>query len=116
MPSVDLRLIGKKSEPFVFDYTWKDVALYALGVGASSEELPFVYEGVPGGIRVLPSFCVVPAYQAFPDLGDGYRMVSHAPRRARLSGCIDPFRLKGDWSRWGKWWRFTTRERGRFFI
>ena len=115
MPSVDLSLIGKKSKPFVFDYTWKDVALYALGVGASSEELPFVYEGVPGGIRVLPSFCVVPAYQAFPDLGPDieWSLMLHGEQTI---GCIDPFRPKGDWSRWGKWWRFMTRERGQFFI
>jgi len=67
---VDLSVIGKKTEPVVFEYTWKDVALYALGVGALRDELPFVYENTPGGLRVLPSFCVVPAIKAFPDLGD----------------------------------------------
>ena len=70
MPAVDLSVIGKKTEPVVFEYTWKDVALYALGVGALRDELPFVYENTPGGLRVLPSFCVVPAIKAFPDLGD----------------------------------------------
>ncbi len=92
MPSVDLGLIGKKSEPFVFEYTWKDVALYALGVGASAEELPFVYEGVPGGIRVLPSFCVVPAYQAFPDLGPDieWSLMLHGEQTIRLYGPFPP--------------------------
>ena len=92
MPSVDLSLIGKKSEPFVFDYTWKDVALYALGVGASSDELPLVYEGVPGGIRVLPSFCVVPAYQAFPDLGPDieWSLMLHGEQTIRLYGPFPP--------------------------
>lgn len=70
MPEVDLSVIGKKTEPVVFEYTWKDVALYALGVGARHDELHLVYENAPGGLRVLPSFCVVPAIKAFPDLGD----------------------------------------------
>ena len=70
MPKVDLSIIGNKSQPVVFEYTWKDVVLYALGVGASAEELAFVYEGVPGGLKVLPSFVVVPAIRAFPYLGE----------------------------------------------
>ncbi|HIJ36156.1 MAG TPA: hypothetical protein HPP59_02620 [Deltaproteobacteria bacterium] len=92
MPSVDLSLIGKKSEPVVFKYTWKDVALYALGVGASSEELAFVYEGAPGGIRVLPSFCVVPGYHAFPDLGADieWSLMLHGEQTIRLSRPFPP--------------------------
>jgi acyl dehydratase len=69
MPSVDLSVIGKKTAPCVFEYTWKDVVLYALGVGATAEELSYVYENAVGGLKVLPSFCVVPAIRAFPDLG-----------------------------------------------
>ncbi len=37
-------------------YTWKDVVLYALGVGAEAEDLDFLYEGVRGGLKVYPSF------------------------------------------------------------
>ncbi len=70
MPVADLSVIGKKTEPVVFEYTWKDVALYALGVGVPHDELHFVYENTPGGIKVLPSFCMVAAREAFPDLGD----------------------------------------------
>ena len=69
MPGIDLSVIGKKTAPCVFEYTWKDVVLYALGVGATTEELSYVYENVVGGLKVLPSFCVVPAIRAFPDLG-----------------------------------------------
>lgn len=92
MPSVDLSLIGKKSEPVVFEYTWKDVALYALGVGASPRELPFVYEGASGGIKVLPSFCVVPAYKAFPDLGADieWSLMLHGEQSIRVSQDIPP--------------------------
>ena len=35
MPTVDLSVIGKQTEPVVFEYTWRDVVLYALGVGAT---------------------------------------------------------------------------------
>jgi acyl dehydratase len=70
MSEVDLSVIGKKTEPVIFEYTWKDVVLYALGVGASAEDLDFVYERVPGGLKVLPSFCVVPAMRAYPHVGD----------------------------------------------
>lgn len=37
-------------------YTSKDVILYALGIGAGPEELEFIYEGTPGGLKVYPSF------------------------------------------------------------
>ena len=70
MPVADLSVIREKNRPVVFEYTWKDVALYALGVGAPHDELHFVYENTPGGIKVLPSFCMVAAREAFPDLGD----------------------------------------------
>ncbi len=69
MPQVDLSVIGKKTEPKVFEYSWKDVILYALGVGAGVGEFSFIYENAPGGLKVLPSFCVVPAIRAFPDCG-----------------------------------------------
>ena len=43
---------------------------YALGVGASSGELSYIYEGAQGGLKVLPSFCIVPAMRGFPCRGD----------------------------------------------
>ncbi len=70
MPSVDLSLIGMKKGPVVTEYTWKDVVLYALAVGAGPDDLAYVYEGIPGGLKVLPSFCVIPAFKAWPDFGD----------------------------------------------
>lgn len=68
--SVDLSVIGKKKGPVVFEYTWKDVVLYALGVGATARDLSFVYEGARGGLMVLPSFCMVPAMRGYPHVGD----------------------------------------------
>jgi len=53
---VNLSVIGKKSEPKVFEYDCKDAILYALGIGAQTDELDFLYENAPGGFKVFPSF------------------------------------------------------------
>ena len=37
-------LIGKTIGPLTREYTWKDVVLYALGVGAGFSELEYCYE------------------------------------------------------------------------
>jgi acyl dehydratase len=58
-PEAVKRTIGKRSEPRVIEYGWKDVILYALGIGAHVDDLPFIYENVPGGLRVFPSFGVL---------------------------------------------------------
>src|SRR5262245_24545200 len=60
--SLDLSTVGSKTEPFPFEYDWKTVVLYALGVGATERELDFLYEA--RGPRVLPTFAVVPSYPA----------------------------------------------------
>jgi acyl dehydratase len=56
---MDLSMVGRQSTPYEFSYTESDVILYALGVGAQTDELEFVYEGVPGGLQVIPSFSVL---------------------------------------------------------
>jgi hypothetical protein len=43
------------SRKFEFTYSWKEVVLYALGIGAQVNELPFLYENTPGGLQVFPS-------------------------------------------------------------
>ncbi|HEV8549930.1 MAG TPA: MaoC/PaaZ C-terminal domain-containing protein [Polyangiaceae bacterium] len=60
--SLDLSSVGHSTAPFTYEYDWKTVVLYALGVGATREELDFLYE--KRGPRVLPTFAVVPAYPA----------------------------------------------------
>jgi len=92
MGKVDLSVIGKKTEPRIFEYSWRDVVLYALGVGATAEELSLVYENAPGGIKVLPSFCVVPAVRAFPKFGNDieWSLMLHGEQTIRLSRQIPP--------------------------
>lgn len=86
MGSIELSIIGKKTEPIVFEYSWKDVVLYALGVGAGPEDLPFIYENAPGGLKVLPSFCVIPSFRAYPALGKNidYSQLVHAHQFIRI--------------------------------
>ena len=92
MSKVDLSVIGTKTEPIVFEYTWKDIVLYNIGVGAGAKDLAFVYENAPGGLKVLPSFCVVPAMRAFPRLGDDleWSLMLHGEQLIRLSQPLAP--------------------------
>ncbi len=90
--TLDLSLSGKPGPPSVLRYTWKDVVLYALGVGAKKTELDLLYE--ERGPKVLPSFAVVPKFQPMLDLlaktggnlamivHGGERVVVHAPLAA----------------------------------
>jgi acyl dehydratase len=62
--AINRGLVGVASEPLQHDYTWRDVVLYALGVGTRlPDELDFLFEG-RGGPKVLPTFAVVPSFQA----------------------------------------------------
>jgi acyl dehydratase len=56
---IDLGIVGKKLGPSVFNYTWRDVVLYALSIGAQTHEAAFIYEGASGGLKVFPSYGVI---------------------------------------------------------
>ncbi len=70
MSGLDLSVVGKKNPERSFKYTWRDTALYALGIGAQTDELSFIYENTPGGIKVFPSFATIARGVAFPRLGN----------------------------------------------
>ena len=60
MSGLNLDVIGKKIPEVTFKYNWKDVVLYALGIGAQVDELQFLYEGFSAGLKVFPSYaCIV---------------------------------------------------------
>src|SRR5438477_7094711 len=84
--AIKLDLVGKKSDPVPFSYTWKDVVLYALGVGAKADELDFLYE--QRGPRVLPTFAVIPSFSALlgvaGDLGANPMMILHGEQQIVL--------------------------------
>ena len=90
--ALDLSLVGKDSAPLSFTYGWKDVVLYALGIGAKKDELDYLYEG--RGPKVVPSFAVVPVFQPMFELvaktGGDLAMVVHGAQRVRLRGVLAP--------------------------
>ncbi|KAI9352996.1 hypothetical protein DFJ73DRAFT_658898 [Zopfochytrium polystomum] len=49
--------------PTTYEFSEKEVILYALGVGAKRTELPFVFE-LNDPFYVLPTFSVIPAFNA----------------------------------------------------
>ena len=53
--ALNLDSIGKKIGPLTKDYDWKDLALYALGVGAGFDDLDYCYEE---RLKVVPSYAV----------------------------------------------------------
>jgi acyl dehydratase len=90
--ALDLSIVGVESAPSTFTYAWKDVVLYALGIGAKREELDFLYEG--RGPKVIPSFAVVPMFSAMFELvaktGGDLAMVVHGAQRVRLEAALAP--------------------------
>lgn len=87
--SVDLSMVGKKLESSRFTYTERDVMLYALGVGAGTDQLQFTYER---DLKVLPTFGVIPAFPALFAMGAAMSvnpmMVLHGEQRIELYGPI----------------------------
>ena len=63
---VTLDVVGKTMAPLTYEYTDREVILYALGVGAGTDELQCVYEQAP--LKVIPTFGVVPAFPALMGL------------------------------------------------
>jgi acyl dehydratase len=63
---IDLSVVGKPLGAVTHEYTERDVMLYALGVGCGRDDLTFTYEK---GLRVLPTFAVVPSFPAMMNLG-----------------------------------------------
>jgi len=90
--ALDLSLVGKESAPSSFSYVWKDVALYALGIGAKKDELDYLYEA--RGPKVIPSFAVVPMFMSMFSLvtntGGDLAMLVHGAQRVRLQAALPP--------------------------
>lgn len=80
--------IGAESAPLTFSYRWQDAALYALGIGATQAELPFLYEGLEEPMRVFPTYAVIPTFEAckalFDVVGGDFGGVVHGSQSIRL--------------------------------
>lgn len=86
--SLDLTAVGTTTKVHSLSYDWKTLATYALGVGAKRDELAFLYEGAPGGMRMLPTFGVVPSQAAVFDAlvrsGGDLAMIVHGGQKIRV--------------------------------
>ena len=58
--ALDMDAIGKKIGPIKKDYDWRDVILYAIGVGAGFNELEYTYEK---NLKVIPSFSIAAIFE-----------------------------------------------------
>ncbi len=74
-------------------YRARDAMLYALSLGLGRDPLdenllPFVYEGCPGGLRVLPTLAAVLGYPGFwvrePDVGIDWPRVVHGEQSLEI--------------------------------
>jgi hypothetical protein len=60
--ALNVEAIGKPIDPIKRYYTWKDVVLYALGVGAGFSELNYCYEK---NLKIIPSFSIAMIFDFF---------------------------------------------------
>jgi len=87
--ALDLSAIGKELPPTTFEYNDRDVILYALGIGATTDDLDFVYEK---NLKVFPTFAVIPAFPALGGMGRVLEfnpaMLLHGEQRIELKAPI----------------------------
>ena len=91
---IHLDAVGETLGPFVHRYSWRDVILYHLGIGARASELHYVYEGVEGGLRVCPSYAVVTILEPYMAALRRFRVpvgsILHGEQMVRFHGSIPP--------------------------
>ncbi len=84
---IDLGPIGQKSKSYSHSYDWRSQATYALGIGAKKDELTYLYENAKGGMKVFPTYAVIPAFEAVVELINlakvNFAMVVHGGQKIR---------------------------------
>jgi acyl dehydratase len=94
--SIDLHSVGQRVGPIVKRYDWRDMALYALALGAGEDDLPYLLDPAP---RVLPTYGVIPAIDAMFAAADktGADLVQllHTAQRTEL---VRPWPASGEMS------------------
>ena len=63
---LNLDAVGQKLGPLTKQYTWKDVVLYALGVGAGPDDLHYCFEK---SLKVIPSFSIATIFDILAEIG-----------------------------------------------
>lgn len=64
--TLNLDAIGKRIGPITKTYDWRDVVLYALGVGAGFDDLDYCYET---RLKVIPSFSIGAVFDFLAQVG-----------------------------------------------
>jgi acyl dehydratase len=92
---IDLSKAGAVIGPAKFTYNWRDAALYAIGLGAGTEDLDYLLDDPPP--KVLPTYSVVPAFgpvfDALKLTGGNLVALLHSGERTEL---IKPFPPQGE--------------------
>lgn len=91
---LDPTAIGAKTEPHLFEWTDRDTLLYALGVGAGTDDLAFTTENSHGiEQQVLPTYAVI-ACLPFAAIGlvgpFNFAMLLHGSQGIRLYEPLKP--------------------------
>ena len=87
--AIDPSAIGAVTEPKIYEWTERDTLLYALGVGAGTDDLAYTTENshdIPQ--QVLPTFAVIccMGFAAAPLVGSfNWGMLLHGSQEIRLS-------------------------------
>ena len=91
---IDPTAIGAKTDPSIFEWTDRDTLLYALGVGAGTEDLAFTTENshdIPQ--QVLPTYAVIAClpFAAAGKIGSfNFAMLLHGSQEIRLFRPLSP--------------------------
>ena len=108
---VNLDSIGKKHGPVEFSYGFKDVILYALGVGATPDQLQFIFEGHPE-FSVLPTFATIPItplmFDAINEINADLTRLLHGFQEVTL---YQPIPTQGTLKTW--WWVDAIYDKGK---
>ena len=93
--AIDLSCVGHRVGPHKTTYDWRDVALYALALGAGEHDLKYLLDNPPP--QVLPTFGVLPTFKPIFDAaavtkGDLVQLL-HTAQRTEL---IKPFPSHGE--------------------
>ncbi len=91
---IDPNAIGAKTQPRLFEWTERDTLLYALGVGAGTQDLAFTTENSHDvDQQVLPTFAVIacPAFGSAALIGSfNFGMLLHGSQQIRLFAPLPP--------------------------
>ncbi len=93
--TIDISKTGYTVGPIKTSYSWRDTALYAIGLGAGTDDLDYLLDVPPP--KVLPTYGVIPAFppvfEALRATGGNLVTLLHSAQRTEL---IRPFPSEGE--------------------